>query len=460
LSDPQFSLNPPRTTMSKQIAITHALILPMDDAHSMIVDGAVVIDGDRIVDVGPSEQVMARLSAPVQHVVNATGKALMPGFVDLHYHTALAKGWNDNLPLKDWLDACWYPMVRTLDHEAAYWAAMLSYSDSIRCGVTTVNDMYRHVEALADAAVQLGIRAVLANDVADPEFGLDTLDDARRLLESKHGIANGRIQIRVGVEWLPVGSIGLLKGVRKLADEFGAGIHIHLNESLTEIELAQKRLGGLRPLEAAYETGVLGDDCVAAHCIWLTDREVEMLAETGTHVSHNPVANAKLGNGVARVGDLIDAGINVGLGHDCAECNNSRDMFQNMKFASLLQRAIHTDPQLMQPAQVLHMATRAGALALKHPTGEIAVGKKADLILIDLNSHMFTPLIPGNRDHLYSHLVFSAQSGCVDSTMVDGRFIMENRRLSTVDESEILAQANRHFQKISARIERGRERRG
>jgi 5-methylthioadenosine/S-adenosylhomocysteine deaminase len=382
----------------------------------------------------------------------------MPGFVDLHYHTALAKGWNDNLPLREWLDACWYPIVRTLDREDAYWAALLSYSDSIRCGVTTVNDMYRQVEALADAAAEIGIRAVLSNDVADPEFGLDTLDDARRLLETKHGIAKGRIQIRVGVEWLPLASHTLLKGVRQLADEFSTGIHIHLNESLSEIELTKQRLGGLRPLEAAYEHGVLGDDCVAAHCVWLTDREIEMLAQTGTHVSHNPVANAKLGNGVARVLEIIAAGVNVGLGHDCAECNNSRDMFQNMKFASLLQRATRNEAQVMQPAQLLRMATRAGAMALKQQTGEIVAGKKADLILIDLNSHMFTPLIPGNRDHLYSHLVFSAHGGCVDSTMVDGRFIMQNRRLSTVDEPEILVQANRHFQKIAARIERGRER--
>jgi len=444
--------------MPERTAITRALVLPMDDAHSMIVDGAVVIEGNRIVDVGPTGEVMARLAAPVDRTVDASGKALMPGFVDLHYHTALGKGWNDNLPLKEWLDSCWYPMVRMLDPEAAYWAALLSYSDSIRCGVTTVNDMYRQVGALADAATEIGIRAVLSNDIADPEFGLDTLDDARRLLETRHGGANGRVQIRVGVEWLPLASHALLKGARALADEFDTGIHIHLNESLSEIELTQKRLGGLRPLEAAYENGVLGDDCVAAHCVWLTDREIEMLVRTGTHVSHNPVANAKLGNGVARVLDIVAAGVNVGLGHDCAECNNCRDMFQNMKFASLLQRATRIDAELMQPAQVLRMATRAGAAALKHPTGEIAAGKTADLILIDLKSHMFTPLIPGNRDHLYSHLVFSAHGGCVDSVMIDGRFVMENRRLTTVDEAEILTQANRHFERIAARVERGRER--
>ena len=444
--------------MPERTAITHALLLPMDDAHSLIEDGAVVIEGDRILDMGPSDAVMARLAAPVDRVVDASGKAMMPGFVDLHYHTALGKGWNDNLPLREWLEACWYPMVRALEPQDAYWAALLSYSDSIRCGVTTVNDMYRQVGALADAASEIGIRAVLSNDIADPEFGLDTLDDARRLLEARHGCANGRVQIRVGVEWLPLASHGLLRGARALADEYKTGIHIHLNESLSEIELTQNRLGGLRPLEAAYENGVLGDDCVAAHCVWLTDREIEMLAETGAHVSHNPVANAKLGNGVARVLEIAGAGVNVGLGHDCAECNNGRDMFQTMKFASLLQRATRVDAEVMQPAQVLRMATRAGSRALGHQTGEIAVGKKADLILIDLNSHAFTPLIPGNRDHLYSHLVFSAQGGCVDSTIIDGRFVMEGRRFTTVDEAGILAEANRRFQKIAAGIDRGRER--
>jgi 5-methylthioadenosine/S-adenosylhomocysteine deaminase len=421
----------------------------------MIIDGTVVIDGTRIVDLGGTAEVLARAKIGFDRVVDATGKALMPGLVDLHYHTALAKGWNDNLPLKEWLERCWYPVVKALDPEAAYWAALLSYSESVRCGVTTVNDMYRHVASLARAAEDIGIRAVLCNDIALPEFGLDTLDDGRRSLEGTHGAAGGRIQVRVGVEWLPLGSVEMLKGVRALANEFRTGIHIHLNESLSEIELTQQRLG-LRPLEAAYENGVLGPDCVAAHCVWLTEREIGMLSETGTHVSHNPVANAKLGNGIAPVGDLVAAGVNVGLGHDCAECNNSRDHFHTMKFASLLQRAKHVDAGLMKPRQVLQMATRAGARALGHDTGQVAVGRKADLILLDLGAQAFTPLMPGDRDHLYSHLVFAADGRNVDSTMVDGRFVMEGRRLTTIDEVELLVQANRHFLRIIEGIRRGR----
>jgi len=310
------------------------------------------------------------------------------------------------------------------------------------------------VAALADAAEAIGMRAVLSNDIALPEYGLDTLDDARRVLGEKHGAAGGRIEVRVGVEWLPLGSQEMLRGVRRLADEFKTGIHIHLNESESEVELTRQRIG-LRPLEAAWENGVLGPDCVAAHCVLLTEREIEMLARSGTHVSHNPVANAKLGNGIARVGDLVGAGVNVGLGHDCAECNNSRDHFQTMKFACLFQRAKHLDAGLMPPRQVLHMATRAGARALGHDTGEVAVGKKADLILVDLKSPIFTPLMPGNRDQLYSHLVFAADGRCVDSTIIDGRFVMESRKLTTIDEEGLLAEANRHFLRIIRGIGRG-----
>ena len=441
--------------MLPRTAIVHATVLTLNDRDDMFVDGAVVIEGTRIADIGPTDEVLARAPAGFDRVVDGSEKAVMPGLVDLHYHTALAKGWNDNLPLKEWLDQCWYPVVKAIDPEAAYWAALLSYGESIRCGVTAVNDMYRQVGSLADAAERIGIRAVLSNDIALPEFGLDTLDDARRVLGEKHGAAGGRIEVRVGVEWLPLGSHEMLKGIRRLADEFKTGIHIHLNESESEVELTQRRIG-MRPLEAAWENGILGADCVAAHCVWLTEREVDMLAKSGTHVSHNPVANAKLGNGIARVGDLVRAGVNVGLGHDCAECNNSRDHFHTMKFACLLQRARHLDSSLMPPRQVLHMATRAGARALGHDTGELAVGKKADMILIDLKSELFTPLMQDDRDHLYSHLVFAADGRCVDSTIVDGRFVMEGRRMTQVDEGEVLAEANRHFRRIIAGIRRGR----
>jgi 5-methylthioadenosine/S-adenosylhomocysteine deaminase len=311
--------------------------------------------------------------------------------------------------------------------------------------------MYRQLGALAKAAEEIGIRAVLSNDVATDEHDLDTLADNEQAFKTSHGAANGRIEVRVGIEWLPLASEELLRDARALADELGTGIHIHLNESLSEVEIS-KKMFGRRPTEVAYDNGILGPDCIAAHCVWLSDNEMALMRETGTQISHNPSSNAKLGNGIARLPEMLAAGINVGLGHDAAECNNSRDMFEVMKFASLLHRASRVDAGLQQARDVVRMATRNGARALGHETGQLVAGQKADVILIDTNSTMFTPLMPGSADHVFSHLVFAANGSCVDTTIVDGKVLMEGRRIVTVDEDEVIREANRAFQEVEGRM--------
>jgi 5-methylthioadenosine/S-adenosylhomocysteine deaminase len=213
------------------------------------------------------------------------------------------------------------------------------------------------------------------------------------------------------------------------------------------VENSKQRFGR-RPTEVAYDCGILGPNTVAAHCVWLSDAEIALMRETGTQISHNPSSNAKLGNGVARVPEMLNAGLNVGLGHDAAECNNSRDLFQVMKFASLVHRATRVDASLQQAPDVLKMATRNGSAALGHQTGQLTAGHKADVILVDLQSQMFTPLLPDNADHLFSHLVFAANGSCVDTTIIDGRVVMEGRRLTTVDEPEVLRKANEAFRRV------------
>jgi 5-methylthioadenosine/S-adenosylhomocysteine deaminase len=436
--------------VSQQIVIRDGTVLTLNDAGEVHFGGTVMIEDDRIVSVdGGSVRTDER---PDARVIDATGKIVMPGLVDLHYHTALGKGWSDHLPLWEYLQTCWYPIVRALDPEAAYWAAMASYAESIRCGVTTVNDMYRQLEALADAAERIGIRAVLSNDVARDVDGLDTLADNERAFKAKHGAASGRVEVRVGIEWLPLATEELLREARALANELGTGIHVHLNESLSEVEICKETFGR-RPTEVAYENGLLGADCVAAHCVWLSDTEIALMRETGTHISHNPSSNAKLGNGIARLPEMLAAGINVGLGHDAAECNNSRDMFEVMKFASLIHRAARVDASLQPAPQVLRMATRNGARALGHETGELSPGRKADVILVDTASEMFTPLMPENVDHVLSHLVFAANGSCVDTTIVDGEIVMEGRQLVRVDEDEVLRNANRCFLDVLERMD-------
>ena len=209
---------------------------------------------------------------------------------------------------------------------------------------------------------------------------------------------------------------------------------------------------GRRPTEVAYDAGLLGPDCVAAHCVWLSDTEIALMRETGTQISHNPSSNAKLGNGIARLPEMLAAGINVGLGHDAAECNNSRDAFEVMKFASLMHRAQRVDASLMQAPAVVRMATRNGSAALHHDTGQLTPGGKADVILVDTANPMFTPLMPGDKAHIYSHLVFSANGSAVDTTIVDGQILMRGRELLTMDEPQILAEANAGFLRTLEKI--------
>jgi 5-methylthioadenosine/S-adenosylhomocysteine deaminase len=342
-------------------------------------------------------------------------------------------------------------MIRAMSPEDAYWAALASYSESIRCGVTAVNDMYRRLEALADAAERIGIRAVLSNDVATDEHDLDTLADNAAAFHAKNGAADGRVKILVGIEWLPLASEELLRDARALANELGTGIHVHLNESLSEVEIC-KEMYGRRPTEVAYECGLLGPDCIAAHCVWLSDVEIALMRETHTQISHNPSSNAKLGNGVARLPEMLAAGLNVGLGHDAAECNNSRDMFEVMKFASLMHRAVRVDASLQQAPDVVRMATRNGNRGLGIDAGELTAGKKADVILVDTRSQMFTPLMP-DKDHVFSHLVFAANGSCVDTVIVDGRVVYEDRRFTTIDEDEVLREANRAFRETLERMD-------
>ena len=391
--------------MAGRTIIDKGIIVTVNDENQIHFGGHVVLEGDRITAVGVDP-----FSGEIglnDRVIDATDCIVMPGLVDLHYHTALAKGYSDHLPLWEYLDACWYPIIRALDPEAAYWAALASYAESIKGGVTTVNDMYRQLGSLAQAAEDIGMRAVLSNDVALPEHNLDTLEDNLRAYEVNHGKGDGRIEVYVGIEWLPLGSPELLRDARQLADQLKTGIHIHLNESLTEVEDSKKRFG-MRPTEVAYEAGLLGRDCIAAHCVWLSDSEIALMKATNTQISHNPTSNAKLGNGIARLPEMLAAGLNVGLGHDAAECNNSRDLFQVMKFAAVIHRANRVDSSLQPADEIVRMATRNGSEALRHEGGQLAAGKKADLIIIDTLTPMFTPLLQGDPAHVLSHLTYAA----------------------------------------------------
>lgn len=432
-----------------RLIIKNGMVLTLDDENTYYEKGTVIVEKDRIAAVQSADVDMSLL--PDDHVIDATDKIVMPGLIDLHYHTAIGKGFNDHLPLWEYLDVCWYPLVRALDPQAAYWAAMSSYCESIKSGCTTVNDMYRQLDNLADAALDIGMRAVLCNDVALEEHALDTLQDNYDAYKKNHGRGDGLIEVRVGIEWVPLASPDLLREARAMADELKCGVHVHLNESATEVDFSLKQFGR-RPTELAYDTGLLGPDCIAAHCVHLSDDEIKMLADTGTQISHNPNSNAKLGNGVARIPEMLKAGLNIGLGHDAVECNNSADMFEVMKWASLVHRAHRADASLMQAPDVLRMATRNGAKALGHETGELSAGKKADIILVETQSAMYTPMLRDTPVHLTSHLVFASNGSVVDTSIINGQIVMQNRELTRADESEIISKANQAFLRMKEKM--------
>lgn len=427
----------------KRIIIKNGVVVTLNDQLDLLEDGMVVIEGDRIVAVGDTKELEKNYQT-ADKVIDARRKCVMPGLVDLHYHTAAGKGFGDNLDLVTYLDDCWYPIIRGLTHEDNYWYAMNGYSEAIRSGTTCINDQWRLMEACGEAARDIGIRAVLCNDVADPEHGLDSLDDNRRLFEGWNGAANGRIEVFVGIEWLWLSSYQQLVDAAALAKELDTGIHVHLNESIADVEGTRKKFGK-RNAEVAYDAGLLGPRTVAAHCVWLSTEEIAMMKETGTSVSHNPVSNAKLGNGIARVPCMLSQGVNVGLGHDAGECNNSLDLFETMKYASLLQKALHTDASLMQPVDVLKMATINGNRALGHNAGQLIPGMKADIILLDLRSEHFTPLVLGKDTNIYAHLVFACNGSDVHTSIIDGEVVMEDRVLTKVDMYEAFDKANEAF---------------
>lgn len=435
----------------KTILIKNGIVVTMDQHRRIIENGAVAIRGDHIAAVGGTDEPSLKITA--DHTIDATDKIVMPGLIDLHYHTALARGVSDGLPLGTYLETFGYPKLQNLKPEEAYWAAMLTYGEAIKSGTTTANDMYRHMIKCGEAAETLGIRAVLSCDCADPSEKLDTLEDNEEVVRTMQGRANGRIQTRIGVEWVPISSYEFLAQVREVAKRNKVGIHIHLNESLGELEASKKKFGK-RPVELAYDLGILGPDCVAAHCVWLSPTEIKLLKETGTPVSHNPGSNAKLGNGICPVPELLAAGITVGLGHDDFECNNTVDLFEAMKLASVIHRAHRVDSSLMQPQTVLEMATLDGARALQmeKEIGSIEVGKKADIILVDTHKLRLTPVIPGKRLNVLSHLVYAAHGDDVDTTIVDGNVIMEKRVIKTFSEDLIIDKATQACKDVLARI--------
>jgi 5-methylthioadenosine/S-adenosylhomocysteine deaminase len=368
---------------------------------------------------------------------------VLPGLHNTHLHSGLLRGTAESMSLWDWLKTYVDPAHRAMTPEIAEAASLLCYTESVRFGTTSVMDMWRFMEGSAAAADHVGIRATLVPYVADLE-GYDyfeTLDTNRRLLETHREAAGGRVRTWVGLEHLLYCSPEAFRWAMALAEEFDTGLHTHSSETTWEVEESLRRFGR-RPIEEFAHRGILSDRTVVAHCVWLDDDEIRLLADTGTAVAHCPCSNMKLSSGPARVGDFRRAGIDVGLGSDGEKENNNLDLFEEMKFASLLQKLTTLDPTTGDPWDVLDMATLSGARALNldSTTGSLEPGKRADVITVDLRRLHTTPVLHGEDFNVAAHLVFSSSGADVDHVWVDGRLLVEGGKVLSVDVDDVRRQ--------------------
>jgi 5-methylthioadenosine/S-adenosylhomocysteine deaminase len=435
-----------------RVLIRGGAVLPMEGKRVVFDPGAVLFQGREIVAVGPRDEVEAE--AEGAEVVDATDHAVIPGLQNTHLHSGLLRGTAEGKTLFDWLTSYVDPAHKALTPEIAEAASYVCYTESVKWGTTSVMDMWRFMEGSSRAAEEIGIRATLVPYVADlPQYDyFETLETNRKLLETHLEAADGRVRTWVGLEHLLYCSPDAFREGARMAEEFGTGLHTHSSETIWEVQECL-RLYGRRPIEQFLNLGILGPRTVIAHCVWLDDREIEIMAQTGTSAAHCPCSNMKISSGPARIGDMRAAGIAVGIGSDGEKENNNLDLLEEMKFASLLQKVTTLDPLSGDEWDVLQMATLDGAkaLGLDDLTGSLEPGKRADIVTVDLGAIHFTPLMHGDAFNAVAHIVYSASGHDVDRVWVDGRLLVEGGRVLTVDENEVRRRGQSAAEELFAR---------
>jgi 5-methylthioadenosine/S-adenosylhomocysteine deaminase len=434
------------------LLVVHGLVVTMDDKQPVIEDGALAINQGKILAVGSSADLSTHYTA--RKTIDAHRKAVLPGFVDTHHHFLqnFHKGTRDDLDLIDWIDSVSVPRIRVAvqDYLAGTYdiqlhASRLGCVDAIKSGITTILNMeWATHPSVVDVFEQAGIRVVHTITMTDQWISPEVLLPHDRLLsladelrERCQSSANGRVSFRYGLACPNSCSIELIKEVRALADHHQVPIHIHIAESEYEWHNIHN-LFGATPTGHLYNLGLLGPDVLGAHCIWLSDDDIQLFVKTGTKVAHNPKCNMKIADGIAPITKMLEAGIVVSLGTDSCAVNDNMDMFEAMRTAAFLQKVTTMDPTVLPAPVTLRMGTLGGAKALgmeKH-IGSLEVGKKADLIIVSLSGSHMRPI-----NKIENSLVYCANARDVESVICDGQLVMENHRILTLDEEAWVAGA-------------------
>ncbi|MDI6655026.1 MAG: amidohydrolase family protein [Candidatus Hydrothermarchaeota archaeon] len=418
------------------ILIKNGIVVTMDNQRRILKNFSVAIDDGRIVEIGES------IKGEADIVIDTGKKIVMPGLINTHTHLAMTlfRGTADDVPLTDWLrDEIW-PIEGKLEANHIYAGSLLGCVEMIKSGTTCFNDMYFFIDEVAKSINESGIRGVISHAMFDFGDGGKTEAALRQAEENikKYSAEGSRVRAFFGPHAPYTCSEELLVRTKELADRCGTGIHIHIAETREEVENSKKEKGAA-PFEYLERIGFLGPNVVAAHSTWASKREIIIMGKHGVKVAHNPTSNMKIACGVAPVPEYIEGGVTVSLGTDGAASNNSLDMFEDMKFCALLHKINKMDASAVPAEKVLEFATINGAKALgmEKEIGSIEVGKKADVILLNLNKPHLTPLT-----NPISHLVYAASGSDVDTVIVDGKVIMQGREVKTINEEKVLRLAN------------------
>ena len=430
----------------ERILIKDGYLITMDAKRRVFERGSILVEGDKIVSVGEE------VRGSAEEVIDARGKVVMPGLINAHTHLSmtLLRGLADDMALMPWLETKIWPIEKHLRNEDVYAGALLGCLEMIKSGTTCFADQYFFMESVARAVTESGIRGVLAHGMIEagkPDKGEAEIVASESFVKACHGMAEGRVRAMFGPHAAYTCSPEFLIRVKELAAKYRIGIHIHVSETKDEVELIQKKYGR-RPVEHLDAIGFLGPEVLAAHCVWLNDGEIATLKMRGVKPVHCPVSNMKIACGVSPVPEMLHAGIWVALGTDGAASNNSLDMFKEMKFAALLNKVHRLNAEVMPAQSVLEMATvnGAAALGLSSEVGSLEAGKKADIVIVDMEKPHLVP-----RHNVISHLVYSAVGSDVDTVIVDGKIIMSGRKVLSLDEQEVLNMAMEASRDLSER---------
>jgi 5-methylthioadenosine/S-adenosylhomocysteine deaminase len=437
-----------RRKTTVDLIIRGGTIVTMDGSHRVIEQGAVAAKNGRIVEVGKNAEIDRKYAA--REVVNAAGKVVIPGLINGHTHVpmTLFRGIADDLDLQEWLTKYIFPAeAKNVTEDFVRVGARLGLAEMIRSGTTTYCDMYYFEDAIADETFKAGMRGVLGETVidfpvADNKTYNEGLAYTERFINKWKG--NALIVPAIAPHAPYTVSEDHLKAARALSDKLGAPIVIHISETKREVDDSVKAKGA-SPVDYLNRIGFLSDRVIAAHMVWPSDEELGLLKRLGVGIVHNPQSNMKLASGTAPVPQMLKENLPVGLGTDGAASNNDLNLWEEMDTAAKLHKLISNDPKVVSAEEAFDMATIRGARALHldKEIGSIEKGKRADLVIVDLDDLNQTPWY-----NIYSDLVYATKADDVRTVIIEGRVVMRDRRLLTLNEETIKADARRYRERV------------